>query len=161
MRAQIPLCLQTIQGWEWQNSFFGGDTSIKVITGIISDPNAQDSEGSVCNNSNIQVLINRVELVELSNLALRAEVCKLTNRIVEIDSKNLILKQQFNDTKNREILHPPGDSLHAEFLDFKNKQDEFPFQQALFKQEAQTQQESSTLGASCKGEEEHNPSRGG
>lgn len=64
-------------------------------TKAIADSGLQDSNGSGSDNideNGIQGLTKRLKLVELSYLELWAEVCKLTNRVAEIESKNLIVK---------------------------------------------------------------------
>jgi hypothetical protein len=85
----------------------------------------------------MQGLILRIERLESSNLALRAMVGELTHGVAKIEEENLSLKKKLNDNKKQYAPphHPPGDTLHKEIIDLKNKQEEIKSQQAAFKQE--------------------------
>jgi hypothetical protein len=86
-------------------------TTIKFITGIPNSDTQDFEDGG--NNKIIQGLIARLELLELSNLALRTEVGELTNRVATIESENISLKKQLHENKEQDALHPPSDTLHA------------------------------------------------
>jgi hypothetical protein len=87
----------------------------------------------------IQGLIMRLEHLESSNMALRTEVRELTHRVAKIEEENLSLKRQLDDNKEQDALHhPPDETLHAEIIDIKNKQEEIRSQQATFKHETKT-----------------------
>jgi hypothetical protein len=88
----------------------------------------------------IQGLIMRLELLKSSNLALLTEVDELTNMIDTIESENISLKKQLNENKEQDALHPPSDTLDAEILNLKNKQEEIRSQQVAFKHETKTHQ---------------------
>ena len=75
-----------------------------------------------------------METLESSNQALIREVDELRNRVVVMESENGSLKQLLRNNKEQAVHHhPSNDNLHAELLDFKNKQEEIKAQQATFK----------------------------
>jgi dimeric dUTPase (all-alpha-NTP-PPase superfamily) len=105
------------------NPFVGEDNTIKVITGIPNSITHESKDGG--SNGNIQGVITRLELIESSNLALQTKVGELASRVATIESENISLKKQLNENKKQDTLHhPPSDTLHAEILHLKNKQEE-------------------------------------
>lgn len=55
-----------------------------------------------------------------------------------MEANNVSHKKIIHESKELENLHPPNDTMHAEILDLKSKQEEIQSQQATFKQETET-----------------------
>jgi hypothetical protein len=51
-------------------------------------------------------------------------VVTLSNRDLDVESKNLIVKKLLDVNKVQEALHPLNDALHGKILDLKNNHEE-------------------------------------
>ena len=62
----------------------------------------------------------------------------LSTRVSMVEGKNLSFKKPLHENKVQETLHPPNDTLHAEILDLKSKQEEMQYKQTTLIHETKT-----------------------
>ena len=121
----------------------GPPTNIDIVVEdffqILSESSLLPDYGFRCDNRAFQELFRRLETLESSNQALKREVDELRIKVVVMEGENGSLKQLLRDNKDQAVHHhPSNNTLHAELLDLKNKQEEIKAQQAAFKQETET-----------------------
>ena len=72
----------------------------------------------------VKQILQKMKFLETENNKLRSEIHTLSTRVSEVEGDNLSLKKILHESKEQENLHPPNDTLHAEILDLKSKQEE-------------------------------------
>jgi len=101
------------------------DIGVKDFFQSLLEPSPLPDYGFRRDNRDFQELFRRLETLESSKQALIREVDELRNRVVVMEGENGSLKQLLRDNKEQAVHHhPSNDTLHAELLDLKNKQEE-------------------------------------